>query len=114
MSRAVLLMGRTNPDQESYQLLIETSCFSYVYNGAGDRRKEYQEISDSLAEKFLEALRQLGPVRLDITNGLRINPDTGSPEKVLSLEQSLAQEFVRLVQQKIERLARGSPIPKEN
>jgi hypothetical protein len=89
--------------QESYQLMIGCNYVYSIYDGSNERIPFYDKISDDFVEIILEENSSL---EVGVFNGLRINPKTGSHERLPKLEEDLASQFSEMVCKKL----RQSPI----
>ena len=115
MERALLLTGRIETAQgsgESYQLMIDCSYISATYDGSSERIPFYEEVSDTFMKRILE---ESSPLEVGVFNGLRINPQTGSPERLPRLEESLMNQFSEIVCSKLRQSRIGTiPVPSRN
>jgi|SRR3989338_2111768 len=103
MERALLLVGKVETEEgsrESYQLLIGPNYIHTTYDGASDRRAFYDKTSNAFVERIIEESR---PLELGIFNGLRINPETGSNERLQQLEKEIAAQLLDMVCSKLKR-----------
>ena len=101
MEKAILLTGRIDLKQESYQLLINVNYLSYFYDGSIERKLFYNEVSDDFVQRIMAEKRT--PLQVGVSNGFRINPKTGTCERLGRLEESLLSQFSKMVYEKLEK-----------
>lgn len=113
MDRALLLVGRLpEGNKESYQLMINCSYISSVYDGSSERIPFYENVSAIFIERILKEKSHL---EVGVFNGLRINPQTGSHEKLPKLEDALVSQFSERVCKKLKQSPIGTiPVPSRN
>lgn len=98
MERALLLVGRLNNADESYQLLCGCDYLSYTYDGSVKRKVFLSEVKVDFANEILSSKNAQ---ELGISNGLRINPELGKAENINLLEQFLVDEFTNAISSEV-------------
>ena len=109
MEQALKILGKKETEsgrKESYQLLINLSYTSQVYEPSSRNRNSfYEELSDVFVEKLLEETsKRRKDLPIGRFNGLFINPETGHNEKVSPLEDTFVEQFSRMVFGKLDRI----------
>jgi hypothetical protein len=91
MDKTLLLAGKVG-NQESYQLMINRDYISATYDGSAERIPFYKKVSDTFVERILA---EHFPLEVWVFNGLRINPKTGSHEKLPKLEDAFSKPICK-------------------
>jgi len=110
MDKAIIFTGKEETLQgrvENYQLIIGCKYISAIYDGSSERGPFFEEVSDSFVDMVL---RERHSLVVGTFNGLKINSQTGRPERIPELEEALVSYFSERVCTKLKQSLRESGI----
>lgn len=114
MDRVILLTGKvetTRGMMESYQLVIGGDYIFATYGGFERREQFYDETSRRFARRILEESQSL---EVGVSNGLRINPQTGNIENLSKLEEGSVKQLIKNIYTRLSQNSTGEiiiPVP---